>query len=131
MAQKQQHSSQQPELSSLFRRVPTEFGELGKKQIEAFSNAPSELLNNLQQINKHWVGRMQSEANIASELVSNLTAARSIPDAMTACQEWTSRRLEMMVEDGQHVLADTQKLIESGTHFLGNGWLAKGITTGT
>jgi Phasin protein len=127
MAQKQ-HPSEQPELSSLFSRVPTEFGEMGKKQIEAFSNAQTELLNNLQEINKHWVGRIQSESNIASEFVSKLTAARSIPDAMTACQEWTSRRLELMAEDGQHVLADTQKLIETGTHFLGNGWLAKGST---
>jgi len=128
MAQKQ-HPSEHPELFSLFSQVPAEFGELGKKQIEAFSNAQMEFLSNLQEINKHWMDRMQSEANIASEFVSKLTAARSIPDAMTACQEWTSRRLELMVEDGQHVFADTQKLMKSGTQFLGNGW--RGITTST
>ncbi len=31
-----------------------------------------------------------------------------IPDAMTACQEWTSWWFEMMAEDGKHLLADTQ-----------------------
>ena len=68
MAQKQ-HPSEHPELFSLFSQVPAEFGELGKKQIEAFSNAQMEFLSNLQEINKHWMDRMQSEANIASEFV--------------------------------------------------------------
>jgi hypothetical protein len=130
MTQKQ-HTSEQPELSSLFSRLPTEFGEMGKKRIEDFINAQSELLDKLQEINKHWIDRMQSEATLTSEFASKLTAARSVPDAMTACQEWTSRRLELMAEDGQHLLADTRKLMETGTHFLGNGWLAKGITAST
>jgi len=69
---------------------------------------------------------MQSQAELASEFASKLTAARSIPDAMTACQDWTSRRFEMMAEDGQHLLADTQKFMEAGAHLFANGWLSKG-----
>ena len=54
------------------------------------------------------------------QLASKLTAARSIPDAMTACQEW-GRRFEMMAEDGKHLLSDTQKFMETGAHLLANG----------
>jgi hypothetical protein len=67
---------------------------------------------------------MQSEANLASEFASKLTTARSIPDAMTACQEWSSRRFEMMAEDGKHLFADTQKFIEAGARLVSNGWLS-------
>ena len=45
---------------------------------------------------------------------------------MAAYQEWTSRRFEMMAEDGKHLLADTQKFMEAATHLLPNGSLIKG-----
>jgi hypothetical protein len=77
-------------------------------------------------MNRQWFDRAQSEANLASELASKLTAARSIPDAMAAYQEWASQRFEMMAEDGKHLLADTQKLMEGATHLLPNGSLFKG-----
>jgi hypothetical protein len=46
--------------------------------------------------------RMQTEANLASEFGSKLAAARSIPNAMIACQESATRRFEMMAEDRKH-----------------------------
>jgi hypothetical protein len=45
---------------------------------------------------------------------------------MAAYQEWASRRFEMMAEDGKHLLADTQKLMEAATRLLPNGSLFKG-----
>jgi hypothetical protein len=42
---------------------------------------------------------------------------------MTACQEWSQRRLALMAEDGKHLLADTQKLMEAGARMLtSSGW---------
>jgi hypothetical protein len=74
--------------------VPSEFAAMGKRRIEDFVNAQTDLLEKLQASNRQWFDRMQSEANLASEFASKLTAARSIPDAMTACQEWANRRFE-------------------------------------
>ena len=48
--------------------------------------------------------------------------ARSIPDAMAACQDWASRLFEMMAEDRDHQLADYQMFAEAGAHFLWNIW---------
>jgi len=116
----------QKEKSSSPNLLPAEFAEMGKKRVEDFVNAQTEFVEKLQEMNRQWFDRAQSEANLASELASKLTAARSIPDAMAAYQEWASRRFEMMAEDGKHLLADTQKLTEAATHLLPNGSLFKG-----
>ncbi len=51
---------------------------------------------------------------LASEFASKLTQARSIPDAMSTCQEWAGRRFKMMAEDSKHVLTDIQNFMENG-----------------
>ena len=125
MAQKESHT-ERAEKSSYANPMPTEFAEMGKKRIEEFVNTQTELLERLQEMNRQWFDRAQSEANLASEFASKLTAARSIPEAMATYQEWTSRRFEMMAEDGKHLLADTQKFMEAATRLLPNGSLIKG-----
>jgi hypothetical protein len=50
---------------------------------------------------------------LASEFTAKLTEARSIPEAMSASQEWATRRLQMMAEDGQQLAAVIQKLAET------------------
>lgn len=59
-----------------------EFAALGKKRFEAFVNAQTELLDEIQEANRHWMDRFQSEADLASEYASKLSATRTIPDAM-------------------------------------------------
>ncbi len=130
MAQKESHS-ERTEKSPLPNLVPVEFAAMGKKRFEDFVNAQTELWDKLQETNRQWVERMQSDANMASEFASKLTAARSIPDAMTACQEWTSRRFEMMAEDGKHLFDDTQKFMQTGARLLSNGWLSGRPGAGT
>ena len=105
-----------------FNVMPAEFAEMSKKRIEDCVNAQAELFDNLQASNKQWLARMQSEARLASEFVSRLSAARSIPDTLSACQEWSSRHFEMMAEDGKHFLSDVQKFMKAGSRALSNGW---------
>ncbi len=117
--------SERTDKSSLSNLIPAEFAAMGKKRFEDFFNAQTELVDKLQESNRQWLERMQSEANLASEFASKLTAARSIPEAMAACQEWTNRRFAMMAEDGKHLLADTQKFAETSARLLANGGPAK------
>jgi Phasin protein len=94
--------------------------------MEDFAKAQTELLNTLQEANRQWLNRMQSEVKLASEFASKVGGAHSIPDAMAAYQEWSSRRFEMMVDDGKQVLTQSQKAMETAARLLSNGWFANG-----
>ena len=87
-----------------------------------FANAQAQFLDKPEATNRRWFERMQSEAALAFEFASKLTMAGSVPDAVTACQAWASRRFEMMAEDRDHLLADYQMFTEAGAHFLWNSW---------
>ena len=130
MAQKEPHTERTGKSLSI-NLIPIEFAEMGKKRIEEFVNVQTELLNEVQETNRQWFDRAQSEANLASEFASKLTAARSIPEAMATCQEWTTRRFEMMAEDGKHLLADAQKFMEAVARLMPKGSLINGGGTST
>ena len=98
-----------------------EIAEMGKKRIEGFVDAQREMLNNLQETNRQWFDRMQSEAKVASDFANKMMGARSIPDAMTVYQEWANRQLEMTAEDAKRFFADGQKFIECSTRLLSSG----------
>jgi len=83
--------------------------------------AQKELLDALEQINEHWFSRAKSEAEFATAVANKLAAARSVPDMTTVCQDWFGQRMQRCVEDSNHVLADVQKLIRTGTRLAQNG----------
>lgn len=117
MGQKEART-EQAEKSPLFNFAAADFAVTAKRQIEAITKAQSEALDNFQEMNQQWLDRIQAEASLASELASKLTAARSVPDAITAYQNWGSRRFEMMAEDTKHLWDDTQKFMQVSARVL-------------
>jgi hypothetical protein len=117
MAQTESQSKgmQTPTLPHL---TPAELAAMGEKRLEDFAKAQAVLFGTLHETHQRWLDRMQSEARLASEFTRKVANARSIPDTMAACREWASRRFEMMADDGNHLLADSQKVIETGARFL-------------
>ena len=95
-----------------------EMAEMGKKRIANFADAQRELLSQIQETNRQWFDRMQSEAKVASDFANKVMGARSVPDAMTACQEWASWQLKTTAEDTKRLCADGQKFIEASTRLL-------------
>jgi hypothetical protein len=108
--------------SSVFANGPSDLGALGKKQIDELLNLQTEFLGKLHEANRRWFDRARLEANLASEFASNLTAARSVPDAVSACQGWSRRQFEIVAEDGKQFIDDAQKLAATGARFFSNGW---------
>jgi Phasin protein len=106
---------------------PGAFGEMGKKQFEAAVEMQKEFLDTMEEINRAWLTRAQSEVTLASELVGKLATSRSIPDAATAYQECMSRQMEMLAEDSRRMLADGEKLMRAGARLLSNG--SPGLST--
>lgn len=106
-----------------------ELAKMGNKRVEEFVSMQSDLFEQLQRRNRQWFERAQTEANLSSEFTMKLTSARSIPDAVTACQEYGARRFELMAEDGNHLLGDTQEFMGTVGRLLSNGWLSNTTRT--
>ena len=96
--------------------------ETGKGNVEDLFKLPTEFSKYFQEANRAWLARMQSEASLASQFASELVSARSLPATMAAWQHWAERRIELLAEDSKRLLADTEKLMETGGRVLGNGW---------
>jgi hypothetical protein len=98
---------------------PASVAETGQERAEKLQ---AEFSKYLQEASKTWLARLQSEASLASQLASELAAARSLPETTTAWQHWTKRRIELFAEDSRRLLADTEKLMETGGRMFGKGW---------
>ena len=68
--------------------LTTQIGDLGKRGIHAGLRMQTEMFDALQTISRDWVTCTTSEAELALNLPNRLAGARSIPEAMTAYQEW-------------------------------------------
>jgi len=99
-----------------------EWAELGaeriKVRVEELINVQTEFFDKFQEASCQWLDRAQSEANCVSEFAAKLTAARSLPEALVAYQEWTAREIEMISHDGQHLLDNVQKFMDAGIRLL-------------
>jgi phasin protein len=98
--------------------MKSELAAIGKQRFENFVSTQAEILGQFREMNELWLSRFRSEADLASEFATKLTAARSIPEAMSASQEWTSRRLQAITEDGMRLLTLIQKLAETSAHLV-------------
>ena len=103
----------------------SDFAVFGKKRVETFANAQTELLDEFQAANRYWMDRFQSEASLASEYVSRLSRVRTIPDAMVISRDWTSSYLQMLDEDRKHMADDARKFMEIGARMFSNGLSAE------
>jgi putative heme degradation protein len=92
-----------------------------QEQAKSVFAAQKEFLDALEQINEHWFARAKSEAEFATAMASKLAAVRSMPDMTNIYQDWFGQRMQRYVEDSNHVIADVQKLIRTGSRLVQNG----------
>ena len=76
--------------------LPSELLDVAKKQIESLLEVQKELMQTLEGINHELFNRAKKEADLASEFVGKLAAARSVPDATTTYQEWATKEMELL-----------------------------------
>jgi hypothetical protein len=93
-----------------------------QEQAKSVFAIQKELLDTLEQINEHWFARAKSETEFATAMANKLAAVRSMPDMTNIYQDWFGQRMQRCVEDSNHVIADVQKLIWTGSRLAnGNG----------
>jgi Phasin protein len=123
----QKEAPARAEKPSSLNPAPT-MAAMGKNHFDELAKIQSDLLEEIREANQNWLDRMQSEATLASEFSSKLTASHSIADTTAACQEWAKRRMELFTEDGQRLMTNSQKFTEKAAQFLSDGWLSNGRT---
>ncbi len=82
----------------------------------------SELFKTFREIGRNWAERASAEVEHGSKLTKDLSAAHSVPEAFTACQEWLSREMDARSEDARQLMSDGQKLMDSSARLLTNSW---------
>jgi hypothetical protein len=113
-------------MSSQPNFMSQEFVGMGTKRIKELTELQTELFEKLQEVNRRWVDRMEAEAGLASDFGTKLTGAHSVPETVTACQEWASKRIEMATEDAKHLMSDTRTFMDAGARLLSSGWPSAG-----
>ncbi len=89
----------------------------------------SEFFNALQEMGLDWMSRATAEIDLELKLSKKLSAARSVPDAVMAYQEWLSEEIGARAEDARWLVSNGQKLVDTSARFLSNGWMSAGPTT--
>lgn len=84
-----------------------------KLTAENFSKVQQEVSAVLEKANRHWMARAKSEADLASDLMAKLTAARLLPDTAAIYQEWVTQRMQRLAEDSQKIIADSPNLLNA------------------
>ncbi len=90
------------------------FGEMGARSVNAGLRMQHEMTDILSDIGREWFARATSKAELAMKLPTKLTSARSVPDALSAYQEWLGEWMNIVNEDGRRFIADSQKIMDTG-----------------
>ena len=90
---------------------------------------PSEFFNTLQDLSRDWMACATSQVEFGLKLSKKLSAARSVPDAIAAYQEWLSEEMSARSEDARRLMSNGQKFMDTSTRLLSNGWMSTGTTT--
>jgi hypothetical protein len=72
-----------------------------------------EMFEVLSSVGRDWFARATSEVELASRLPNKLTAARSVPDALSAYQEWLSEWMNRCGEDSYRFVSDGQRIVNA------------------
>lgn len=102
------------EISPTASLMSAPLGEMGARSVTAGLRAQQRMLEVLSDIGRQWVARAAAQAEFALRLPNKLTNARSVPDAISAYQEWFDEWVSMFGEDGQRLVSDGRKLIDTG-----------------
>jgi hypothetical protein len=118
-----QVGKRRPKLSespAVTESVPAERNTAGKPQVYALADIQEELFLKLHHANLRWMNTVQKRANLASEFTTKLASARSVPETVSACQEWVRQRMEMAEEDAKQLWADSQAFMGTAARLVSN-----------
>ncbi len=94
------------------------FGEKSAASVNAGLRMQKQMFEVFEVIGREWFARATSKAELAFKLPHKLTAANSVPDAVSAYQEWLGEWINMFGEDSRRFMSDSQKIMDTGVRCL-------------
>ena len=85
------------------------------------------LLGAFQEMRRQWMARALAEVELGLKLSTKLSEAHSVPDAMTACQEWWSEEMNARAEDARRLMTKGQEFMATSSRLM-TGWRVMGPT---
>ena len=95
--------------------------KIGRQNFEALAAVQKEFLDVLNKVNREWLACINEEAMLTSNFTRKATAAKSIPEAAAAFQEWTSQEIELSSKRAKQIMEATQDFTRACTRIMGNG----------
>jgi hypothetical protein len=87
-----------------------------------------EFAKTFEEMSRAVLSRATAEIERGVKLTQTLGAARSLPDVMSAYQEWLSEEMNARSEDARQFMANSQKFITTSTRLLSNDRSALGMS---
>lgn len=97
------------------------FGDVGARNVTAGLSLQKEMLGLLSDMGRDWFACASAEAELAMRLPNRLTAARSVPEAVAAYQEWFGEWMNRCSQDSQRLLSDGQKIVVTSARCFAGG----------
>ena len=106
----------------------TDWTTATKRSMEGVVNAQTELWEQVQATNQHWLDWFNAESKLGADFASKLASAHTIPEAVSVYQEFGRRQFEMIAEDATHFIGEAQKAMQNSVRLFTKGWPG-GIST--
>ena len=119
--------SNQKEFAEASRTAQKKITETEKKFGDATRQAQDEFARTFEEMSRAVMSRATAEIELGVKLTQRLGAARSLPDVMSAYQEWLSEEMNARSEDAHQFMTNSQKFIAASTRLFSNGWSGVGI----
>ena len=80
-----------------------------------------EWLETLEHARRSWAAYFEAEAKLGSDFGAKVAAAKAIPDAAAAYQEWMTHRMVLFSKAWQKAVEDCRKFMNAFTKICING----------
>jgi hypothetical protein len=94
------------------------FHDIGTRNVRAALRLQTEMFEIFHDVGRDWLERAASEAELAFDLPNKLTAAQTVPEALSAYQEWLNDWMSRVGEDSRRFVADSQKIVDKSVNCL-------------
>ena len=118
----------QDEITRASKTVQKKIAETEKKIGDTTLQVQNEFFKTCEEMNRAVMSRAAGQIELASKLTEKLGAAHSLPDVVSAYQEWLSKQMNACSEDARQFMTNSQEFMTTSTRLFSYGWSSVGMS---